>query len=325
MRKPISLILLCLTSAAFAADPTDSAPAPSHGPFQDAPAVEEEAEAEPEGPTAAELAKDKAEAARAALAEKARLARAAEERKAATGEKHDYITTKKGRTYKKVTIRGVDAIGLRIFHEAGTARIPFAELPEKFQVRFGYDPDRAKQLLAKEQNRESAREQAAIARLREEAGLPPEPKGTTRPAPRPGTTGPKVTRPKTTGPKTTGPKVTRPKTTGPKVTKPKDQPDGSDPAAEDEKVVALKAEMATHEAEIDKIKTAARALEDEAKKAEDKAFANAASGNAKFDEALMKQAQSLRDKADVEFSKADAHRSKISKLKREIKKLERGR
>jgi hypothetical protein len=265
---------------------------------------------DPEGPTVAEL---EALAARAAKAQLARLALAAEARKSAKGEKHESLTTKKGRTYKKVTIRGVDEIGVRVFHESGTARIKFAELPTTFQQRFGYDPERAKALLEQERQLENARDQATIARLRVEAGLPPEPKATTRPP--------------TTRPPTTRPTTTRPKTTGPTVTRPIDKPEGSGPDTSNSEVASLTAEIATFEAAIEKIKGVAKGIEALAKKAEDKAFAQASrsAGDAKFDEAEMKKAADLRDKAEAEYRKMSSFRSKITKNKRAIKKLERGR
>ena len=317
MRKPLSLILACLTSGALAADTKDPAPAPADAPAAVADSVDPAAEGsgdEPAGPTIAEL---EALAARAAKAELARLALAAEARRSAKGEKHEYITTKKGRTYKKVTISGVDEIGVKIFHESGTARIKFAELPTTFQQRFGYDPDRAKALLEREKQLENARDQATIARLRVEAGLPPEPKATTRPP---------TTRPPTTRP-TTRPPTTRPKTTGPTVTRPIDKPEGSGPNTTNSEVAALTAEIATFEAEVEKIKDVAKGIEALAKKAEEKAFAKASrsAGDAKFDEASMKKAADLRDKAEAEYRKVSSLRSKITKNKRAIKKLERGR
>ena len=317
MRKPLSLILACLTSGALAADTKDPAPAPADAPAAVADSVDPAAEGsgdEPAGPTIAEL---EALAARAAKAELARLALAAEARRSAKGEKHESLTTKKGRTYKKVTISGVDEIGVKIFHESGTARIKFAELPTTFQQRFGYDPDRAKALLEREKQLENARDQATIARLRVEAGLPPEPKATTRPP---------TTRPPTTRP-TTRPPTTRPKTTGPTVTRPIDKPEGSGPNTTNSEVAALTAEIATFEAEVEKIKDVAKGIEALAKKAEEKAFAKASrsAGDAKFDEASMKKAADLRDKAEAEYRKMSSLRSKITKNKRAIKKLERGR
>jgi hypothetical protein len=323
MRKPLSLILACLTSGALAADTKDPAPTPADAPAAVADSVDPAAEGfgnEPAGPTIAEL---ETLAARAAKAELARLVLAAEARRSAKGEKHESLTTKKGRTYKKVTISGVDEIGVKIFHESGTARIKFAELPTTFQQRFGYDPDRAKALLEQEKQLENARDQATIARLRVEAGLPPEPKATTRPP----TTRPPPPPPPPTRPPTTRPPTTRPKTTGPTVTRPIDKPEGSGPNTTNSEVAALTAEITTFEAAIEKIMDVAKGIEALAKKAEERAFAKASrsAGDAKFDEAAMKKAADLRDKAEAEYRKVSSLRSKITKNKRAIKKLERGR
>ena len=186
-----------------------------------------------------------------------------------------------------------------------------------------YDPDRAKALLEQEKQLENARDQATIARLRVEAGLPPEPKATTRPP----TTRPPTTRPPTTRPPTTRPPTTRPKTTGPTVTRPIDKPEGSGPNTTNSEVAALTAEITTFEAAIEKIMDVAKGIEALAKKAEERAFAKASrsAGDAKFDEAAMKKAADLRDKAEAEYRKVSSLRSKITKNKRAIKKLERGR
>ncbi|MFP6880888.1 MAG: hypothetical protein VCA34_08055, partial [Roseibacillus sp.] len=146
MRKAISFILACLTSVAIAAETKDvPAPAPADDPSAATPAGDEADPSpegtegtEPEGPSEAELlAELEAAAALAQEEEAARLAKAAEARKAAKGEKLDTLSTKRGRTYNKVTISGVDEVGVKIVHEAGTARIKFAELPDLFQRRFG--------------------------------------------------------------------------------------------------------------------------------------------------------------------------------------------
>ena len=219
--------------------------------------------------------------------EAAQLAKAAKARKAAKGEKLDTLSTKRGRTYNKVTISGVDEVGVKIVHEAGTARIKFAELPDLFQRRFGYDPNRADELLNRERALARARDLAAIAGLRAEAGLPPEPK---------------ITR--TTGPTITRPKVTRPKTTGPRVTKPRDVTSDPDPdvATTDTRadVAALNVKIAALESSIKQIKVVAEGFDKEERKANDRAFANAAksAGDGKVDQSKLAKAKEWRDKAD---------------------------
>ena len=315
MRKSISFILACLTSVAIAADTKDvPAPAPA-----DDPSAADEADpspegTEPEGPSEAELlAELEAAAALAEEEEAAQLAKAAKARKAAKGEKLDTLSTKRGRTYNKVTISGVDEVGVKIVHESGTARIKFAELPDLFQRRFGYDPNRADELLNRERALARARDLAAIAGLRAEAGLPPEPK---------------ITR--TTGPTITRPKVTRPKTTGPRVTKPRDVTSDPDPdvATTDTRadVAALNVKIAALESSIKQIKVVAEGFDKEERKANDRAFANAAksAGDGKVDQSKLAKAKEWRDKAQAEYDKISSAKSTITKYRREIKKLERG-
>ena len=319
MRKAISFILACLTSVAIAAETKDvPAPAPADDPSAATPAADEADPSpegtEPEGPSEAELlAELEAAAALAQEEEAARLAKAAEARKAAKGETLDTLSTKRGRTYNKVTISGVDEVGVKIVHEAGTARIKFAELPDLFQRRFGYDPNRADELLIRERALARARDLAAIAGLRAEAGLPPEPK---------------ITR--TNGPTITRPKVTRPKTTGPRVTKPRDvtSDPGPDVATTDTRadVAALNVKIAALEASIKQIKVVAEGFDEEERKANDRAFANAAksASDGKVDQSKLAKAKEWRDKAQAEYDKISSAKSTITKYRREIKKLERG-
>lgn len=50
------------------------------------------------------------------------------------------LNTTRGREYADVTVTKVEPDGLRISHESGTAKIPFAELPVHIQKKYGYDP-----------------------------------------------------------------------------------------------------------------------------------------------------------------------------------------
>jgi len=50
------------------------------------------------------------------------------------------LTTTDGKTYTGVEVTKVDPDGLRIRHEAGTAKIPFEKLPVEIQKQHGYDP-----------------------------------------------------------------------------------------------------------------------------------------------------------------------------------------
>jgi hypothetical protein len=57
--------------------------------------------------------------------------------------KFDSVTTTDGKTYQKVEVVSQDAIGIKIKHEGGIARLAFDKLPEELQTRFGYDPAKA--------------------------------------------------------------------------------------------------------------------------------------------------------------------------------------
>ncbi len=323
MRKIIACLISSLSGLALAAAQTEDTPTPL--PPGEAPATaregdsapgtaDEDAPANESGEAAAELAALQAAAEAAELEERARLARAAEARETAKGEKHEALTTSKGRTYKKVTIKGVDEIGVKIFHEYGTARIKFAELPEEFQKRFGYDPSRAEELLQREKDLESARERAAIAALRANAGLPPITGNT---APR--TTRPQTTRPQTTKPQTTRPQTTRPQTTRPAVT-------GEDSPGNNAEAQALLAKIAELEAIIAKRKPEADELQEEAEKVKESAFkgiGGTGRGDPKVNQKKLAEANGLEAKAEAVYDEISSARTQISSLRRKIKLIER--
>ena len=308
MRKSIAFLISSLTGMALATAQAEDKPATA--PPEDAPATApagdpapgsdtEDAPVNEDAEAAAELAALQAAARKTEQEENVRLAKAGAEREAAKGEKHDALTTSKGRTYKKVTIKGVDEVGVRIFHEYGTARIKFAELPTEFQKRFGYDPSRAEELLQREKDLESARERAAIAALRANAGLPPIA----------GTTAPQTTRPQTTRPKTTRPAAT------------------SDGAPSDNvEVQGLRAKIAELEAVIAKRKPEADELEDQAAKIKDSAFRGTGGtgrGDPKINQKKLAEANSLEAKADAVYEDISSARAQISALRRKIKLIER--
>jgi hypothetical protein len=285
---------------ALAADP-----APEQEPGEDEVSEGDEA-------AEAELAALEAAAKKDADEEKVRLAKAATEREGAVGEKHPSLTTGKGRTYKKVVIKGVDEVGVKITHEYGTARIKFEELPEEFQTRFGYDPSRAQEFLSRETNLEAARARASIAALRANAGLPPS-------APsRPGSTKPKTTKPRTTKPRTTKPKTTRPETT---------KPIGAAPSAPSNnlEVQPMMARIVELEQVVEKLRPEAETLDDKASEIEDDAFKGigGAGGDPKVSQKKLTEAKSWRTKAEAVYSKINTARSEIRQLKRKIKLIER--
>ncbi|MCH2065408.1 MAG: hypothetical protein MK194_16985 [Roseibacillus sp.] len=309
MRKTLVCLISCLSSLALALAQDENSPdtAPAEKlPANDPAPGEEGNEAEEASPEEEELAALEEAARKAAEEEQLRLAKAAAAREAAVGEKHASLTTGKGRSYKKVVIKGVDEVGVKITHEYGTARIKFEELPEEFQARFGYDPSRAQELLAREKDLESARARASIAALRANAGLPPR-----------ATTGPKTTRPKTTRPKTTKPKTTRPKTTRPADSSPSLPSDNVE-------VQAMVARIAELEQGVAKLRPAAEKLDDKAKDLQDQAFKGigGTGGDPKVSQKKLAEAKSWEAKAEAVYNEINTARSEISQLKRKIKRIE---
>ncbi len=306
MCKSLVFLLSCLSSLALAVAQTETPPDPA--PAEEAPAEETSAEeSEDAGPSEEELAALEEAASKAAQEEQVRLAKAAAERESAKGEKHAALTTSRGRTYKKVVIKGVDEVGVKITHEYGTARIKFSELPEEFQARFGYDPSRAKDLLEREKNLESARARASIAALRANAGLP----ATT------------ATRPTATKPKTTRPKTTKPKTTKPKTTKPVEA--AAAPPSDNAEVQAMVAKIAELEQFIAKRRPEAEAFQEKASDSEDQAFKGigGAGGDPKVSQKKLKEAKDWRDKADAVYAEISTTRVEMGQLRRKIKMIER--
>ena len=171
---------------------------------------------------------------------------------------------------------------------------------------------------------ESARERAAIAALRANAGLPPI-AGTTAPqATRPQTTRPKTTRPQTTRPQTTRPKTTRPQTTRPKTTRPAATSD--DAPSDNVEVQGLRTKIAELEAVIAKRKPEADELEDQAAKIKESAFRGTGGtgrGDPKINQKKLAEANSLEAKADAVYEDIGSARAQISALRRKIKLIER--
>jgi hypothetical protein len=67
-------------------------------------------------------------------------------------EKIPEVKTASGKIYKNVRITNVTPSEVRIFHEEGVGRIPFADLPDDLKSKLGYDPVKAeehKQAVAK--------------------------------------------------------------------------------------------------------------------------------------------------------------------------------
>ncbi len=54
------------------------------------------------------------------------------------------------RTYEQVKIVGADAIGVKVVHASGTARVPFDQLPDDLRARFNHDRNAAKEQVKAE-------------------------------------------------------------------------------------------------------------------------------------------------------------------------------
>jgi hypothetical protein len=68
--------------------------------------------------------------------------------------KLETLTTTKGKTYKNLTVREVTPSGIKIFHEGGTATLPYEELPQDLRkVVGGFDPAKAKQHREEEERK----------------------------------------------------------------------------------------------------------------------------------------------------------------------------
>lgn len=70
------------------------------------------------------------------------------------------LKTRDGKSYDGVKVVGSDAVGIRIIHEGGTGRIPFANLPKDVADRFAQDPAKAKAQLEKEAGELAANDRA---------------------------------------------------------------------------------------------------------------------------------------------------------------------
>ena len=75
----------------------------------------------------------------------------------------DELKVRTGRTYEKVKITSADAIGVKIVHSAGTARISYSLLPPELTSKFDYDRKAAAEQRKAEQARE-ARFEREVAR-----------------------------------------------------------------------------------------------------------------------------------------------------------------
>lgn len=70
------------------------------------------------------------------------------------------LTMRDGKVYEGVKVIGQDAVGVKISHAGGTARIPFEKLPKDLANRFPRDQAAAKEQLAKEAKAEAVHERS---------------------------------------------------------------------------------------------------------------------------------------------------------------------
>ena len=79
-------------------------------------------------------------------------------RNQAIGQKFETFKVR-AKTYNNVLITGIDDIGVKIRHEAGTARLKFVELPASMRKQFGYNPAASAKARKEEKARENEPEQ----------------------------------------------------------------------------------------------------------------------------------------------------------------------
>jgi hypothetical protein len=83
----------------------------------------------------------------------------AQVRGGAAGTQYAELITSSGKTYRKVVVKKVDAVGMSFLHENGTGRADFDDLPAEVQDYFQYDP---------QQKEEAKRQEAAAHRQLEQ-------------------------------------------------------------------------------------------------------------------------------------------------------------
>jgi len=84
------------------------------------------------------------------------------------------LTTRSGVTYKRCKVQRVEPDGISVFHSKGIAKIPFPDLPEEYQTKYGYDPQTAVEYsrnMAEARRHAAARRQAQWKSQQDEAEL----------------------------------------------------------------------------------------------------------------------------------------------------------
>jgi len=70
------------------------------------------------------------------------------------------LKTREGKVLEGVKIVGADAVGVKVIHSGGTARLPYERLPKELAARFPRDADAAKEQLEKEAKQEAAHDRS---------------------------------------------------------------------------------------------------------------------------------------------------------------------
>lgn len=70
------------------------------------------------------------------------------------------LKTREGKVLEGVKIVGADAVGVKVIHSGGTARLPYERLPKELAARFPRDAGAAKEQLEKEAREEVAHDRS---------------------------------------------------------------------------------------------------------------------------------------------------------------------
>jgi len=81
------------------------------------------------------------------------------------------LKTRDGKIFEGAKITGHDAVGVKIIHSGGVARVEFDRLPKELAERFPHDQAAAKEQLDKEAKREAAHDRA-VDKVRDEKKTP---------------------------------------------------------------------------------------------------------------------------------------------------------
>ncbi len=155
------------TSRFPSSEPSGEARSESAGLAATAPQDQSEAKS-PGGPSPEEIQRQELEQQRQLEEESNRReqdlqARRDQARQAAVGQTMELLQTVDGKTYEKVVIREVSAVGISIRHVSGTARIPFEKLPDDMQRQYMFDPSEKNQLLSQERESHARHESEVVA------------------------------------------------------------------------------------------------------------------------------------------------------------------